>query len=239
MLGRTSVIANRYGHGRSSQAIQTVQHKAGVFSRRRPRPVLLAVSLALTLALTSPPSNSGVLAAANDPTYSNVWGTNYYGVYYFHSADFTLGWMKSAVNTANATIGHRTSRNPDFHETPSTFANGAVHYMSSVTNLCDGAQYWKACADAYSNQTFRLWFASNYCWTDGTNSTCGGTQYDVETVALNEMGHVNRLQHHVNPAYADAVVQAAPYPFSNATYGKNRALRWADIGALNALYGVD
>ncbi|MFP5343318.1 MAG: hypothetical protein ACLGIJ_10410 [Candidatus Limnocylindria bacterium] len=55
--------------------------------------------------------------------------------------------------------------------------------MSSVTNLCDGSQYWKACADAYTNQTFRLWFASNYCWTDGTNNTCGGTRYDVETVA--------------------------------------------------------
>jgi len=203
------------------------------YSRR-----LFAITLVFALMMGGGVPIRPAQAAANDPTYSNVWGTNYYGVYYFHSADLTLGWMKTAVNTANATIGHRTSRNPDFHETPSTSANGAVHYMSSVTNLCDGAQYWKACGDAYSDQTFRLWFASIYCWTDGTNDTCGGTRYDVETVALNEMGHVNRLQHHVNPAYSDAVVQATPYPYGQ-TYGINRALRWADIGALNALYGVD
>lgn len=78
------------------------------------------------------------------------------------------------------------------------------------------------------------------CWTDGTNSTCGGTRYDVETVALNEMGHVNRLGHHVNPDYADAVVQAVPYPFGSATgFGTNRALRWADHQALHALYGTE
>ena len=48
--------------------------------------------------------------------------------------------------------------------------------MSSVTNLCDGGQYWKACADAYPDQTFRLWLASNHCWTDGTNNKCWGTR---------------------------------------------------------------
>ena len=82
--------------------------------------------------------------------------------------------MKAAVNRANNPIGHRISRNPDFHATTSTSANRAVHYMSSVTNLCDGGQYWKTCADAYPDQTFRLWLASNHCWTDGTNNTCRG-----------------------------------------------------------------
>lgn len=199
---------------------------------------LLALTLAFGIVVGQGPTGPIANAAANDPTYSNVWGTNFVGTYYFHSADFTLGWMKSAVNRANATIGHRTSRNPDFHATTSTSANGAVHFMSSNTNDCDGVYGWKACADAYSNQTFRLWFANNFCWTDGTNNTCGGTRYDVETVALNEMGHVNRLRHHVNPAYADAVVQVTVYPYGQ-TYGTNRALRWADGGALNALYGVD
>lgn len=56
--------------------------------------------------------------------------------------------------------------------------------------------------------------------------------------SLNEMGHVNRLQHHINPAYADAVVQVTMYPYGQ-TYGTNRALRWADRGALDARYGVD
>lgn len=146
--------------------------------------------------------------------------------------------MKSAVNRANNTIGHRRTRNPDFHATTSTSANGNVHFMSSNANACDNVFGWKACADAYSDRTFRLYLASNYCWTDGTNNTCGGTRYDVETVALNEMGHVNRLQHHVNPAYADAVVQVTVYPYGQS-FGTNRALRWADGAALTELYGVD
>jgi len=163
------------------------------------------VLVAVALVFASFDSTSTARAAANDPIYSNVWGINFVGTYYFHDADFTLSWMRSAVNRANATIGHQTARNPDFHPTASTTANGNVHYMSSVSNLCDGFKYWKACADAATDRTFRLYFASNYCWTDGTTSTCGGTQYDVETVALNEMGHVNRLKHHLNPAYGDAV----------------------------------
>ena len=183
-------------------------------------------------------SISPVQGAADDPVYSDVWGKGFVGTYYFHSADFTLGWMKSAVNRANATIGHTDRANPDFHATTSTSANGNVHYMSSVTNLCDGIQYWKACADAYSNQTFRFYLASNYCWTDGTSSTCGGTRYDIETVSLNEMGHVNRLAHHVNPAYSDAVVQAVPYAYGQ-TYGTRRSLAWADLGGLHTLYGHD
>jgi len=197
------------------------------------------VLVAVGLVFASFESTSTARAAANDPIYSNVWGINFVGTYYFHDADFTLSWMRSAVNRANATIGHEATRNPDFHATTSTSANGAVHYMSSNNNACDNVYGWKACADGYTNQTFRLWFASNFCWTDGTSSTCGGTQYDVETVALNEMGHVNRLQHHVNPAYGDAVVQVNVYPYSDPTYGTNRALRWADAGALRTLYGVD
>lgn len=216
----------------SSVEAHTTRRRLG---RRSGAGILVAVALVFA----SFDSTSTARAAANDPISSNVWGINFVGGYYFHDADFTLGWMRSAVNRANATIGHQSTRNPDFHATTSTTANGAVHCMSSSTNACDNVYGWKACADAYTNQTFRLWFASNFCWTDGASSTCGGTQYDVETVALNEMGHVNRLQHHVNPAYGDAVVQVNVYPYSDPTYGRNRALRWADTGALRTLYGVD
>jgi hypothetical protein len=50
------------------------------------------------------------------------------------------------------------------------------------------------------------------------NRTCSGSTpsevdtYDVQSVVLNEMGHVNTLGHHVNPDYGDAVVQLDPGP---------------------------
>lgn len=197
----------------------------------------LAVIASLLL-LSSAPARAR--ANLSDPRYSNVWGLDFGGTYYFHGNEFPAAWMKSAINRANATIGHGDARNPDFHVTTSTSANGVVHYMSSATNDCDLVYNWRGCADAYPDRTFRLWLASNACWTDGTNSTCGGTRYDVETVALNEMGHVNRLGHHVNPDYADAVVQADVYPYGSSTgFGTNRALRWADHQALHALYGTE
>lgn len=52
------------------------------------------------------------------------------------------------------------------------------------------------------------------------------------------MGHVNFLAHHVNPAYADSVVQAQPVSYPNTNW-QMRTLRWADTGRLNLIYGQD
>lgn len=96
--------------------------------------------------------------------------------------------------------------------------------------------------------TWIVWLQGNVCWTDGTNNTCTtGSRYDVQTVMLNELGHVNTLAHHLpekghetNPDYDDAVVQAAPDPVgAGHPFAFNRSLRWADIGALRARYGAD
>ncbi|MBI2775905.1 MAG: hypothetical protein HYX57_01380 [Chloroflexi bacterium] len=176
-------------------------------------------------------------AAAPDPIKSDVWGKGFTGTYRFAS-NVPSGWMRSAISRAIATISSTSYANPTFRVTTSSTANGTIQYLKPSSNSCDGDLSWRACADAYSDKPFRLWLASDTCWTDGTNSTCGGTKYDVETVALNEMGHINRLSHHVNPAYSDAVVQLTPYPYGQI-YGTNRFLRWADNDGLHALYGHD
>ena len=204
--------------------------------------MVLLVLAGLLLLATWP---SATLGAAPDPSKGNTWGTSFVGSYRF-AANVTLAWMRSAVSRAVVTISHTASANPDFHLTTGSSANGTIQYLSSLTTYCDQYLNWKGCGDAYSDKTFRVWLASNYCWTDGTSSTCpSGTKYDVETVALNEMGHVNRLLHHLpatphdtNAAYGDAVVQAVPDPFGHP-FGTNRSLRWADQDALRALYGRD
>lgn len=197
----------------------------------------LIVSLVTLIALFGGVGSAA--GAAPDPLKSGLWGQDFRGTYRFH--DMTLAWMQAAVNRANATIGHIDARNPDFEASTGT-TNGDVHYWPASQNDCDGSLTWIGCADAFSSLTYRLWLSSGRCWTDGTNLTCAGTQYDVETVALNEMGHVNRLSHHLpeaphgsNPNYSDAVVQAYPDPFGHV-FGTNRAIRWADHQALHALY---
>lgn len=204
--------------------------------------------LALALgALLMTASVGNVQAAAPDPLKSALWPLDYVGSYYFY-AEMSAGWMRTAINAANTTIGHRSTRNPDFHPTTSSSAKGKIRYRAASQNSCDGSFTWTACADAYSDFTWRLWLSSEKCWTDGSNNTCSsGTKYDVQTVALNEMGHINRLSHHLpttrhddNPDYDDAVVQLIPDPVgSTHPFGVNRAIRWADHAALYSRYGPD
>lgn len=217
-------------------------------SIRRPKRIALVLTAAALLLSVLPSVARG---GAPDPLKTDIWGKSFIGTYRF-AANVTVGWMKSAISRAVATISNTSYANPNFRLTSGSSANGTIQYVSSVQGApgalsCDGSWNWKGCGDAFSDKTFRVWLASNYCWTDGASSTCTGTKYDAETVALNEMGHVNRLSHHLpttphdtNATYGDAVVQAIPDPVgSGHPFGTNRYLRSADQAALHALYGHD
>jgi len=105
-------------------------------------------------------------------------------------------------------FGHSSARNPDFHSVAESDPHDGHLRMvdgSDPQYLCGGVRYWLACA---GTSTYRLWFSSEYCWRSGADHTCfnhpDATDYDLESVALNELGHVNGLAHHLNPRYADA-----------------------------------
>lgn len=195
---------------------------------------------------------SGVLpASANLPdpyTGTWKWPLNYVGTYRYDST-FGLTWMRNEANAAQPKIGHTAYQNPDFHVTTSTSANGTLKMANSNLVSCFGSYNWLGCA-AYDPSTLK-WSVTlathdsvvrgnNVCWTnDGAYATCSDhPQYDVWTVVLNEMGHVSTLGHHVNPDYADAVVQASPR-FKGEADWKMRDLRSADLQALSNRYGRD
>lgn len=205
--------------------------------------VIVTAVMAL-LWLTHPGAVDG---AARDPYLGSwKWPNAYVGTYHYHPG-MTLLWMKQAATRANATIGHSAYQNPDFHVTSSESTTGYIDQVSNG-NSCFGKVGWVGCAYYDSSPTWYVWLASQVCWTDGTNSEpCSGTKFDVETVTLNEMGHVSTLGHHLpetshdvqgNATYDDAVVQAVPDPWGHP-FGSNRALRWADTSALSARYGRD
>jgi len=161
------------------------------------------------------------------------WPTDYVGTYRFDS-NFTTGWMQSAVSRA---------------VTPSSSANGVVSRGSNATSCNGGQTLWGACAQySPSRLTWSVQFATEWCWTDGTSTSCTNKPtYDIESVALNEMGHVATLAHHspttshdVQGAktYGESVVQYVPDPFSHV-FGVRRSLGLADTGALHARYGTD
>ena len=206
--------------------------------------VKIVALLAGVILATSVPATA---SAHNDPYIGSwQWPTDYVGTYRFDST-FSIGWMRSAVSRAETTIGHQDSRNPDFHTTTSSSANGVVSLRSNG-NSCNGSVYpWGACAQySPANLTWTLWFASQWCWTDGASTSCtDAPRYDVESVALNEMGHVNTLAHHPpttshdvqgSTTYGESVVQFVPDPASHV-FGVRRSLGVADHGALHARYG--
>lgn len=199
----------------------------------------------VTVAVTALP------AAANAPdpyTGTWKWPLNYVGTYRY-DASLGLTWMRNEGNAAHGVIGHSPYRNPDFHVTTSSSANGTMKMANSNVTSCLGSYNWLGCAVySPSNLTWAVTLAThdsivrgnNVCWTnDGAYATCSNhPQYDVWTVVLNELGHVSTLGHHVNPDYSDAVVQRSPRYKGEADW-KMRSLRWADNDALRLRYGTD
>ena len=203
----------------------------------------LGAGLALLLAVGSA-APTPAAAAANDPVLLGwTWPVNTYGTWRFGSFPAT-SWMRTGVSNAVYTISRAPYRNPYFTLTTGTSANVTVEYLDSSVTSCPGAvpYNWVGCAKTTATSPFTTWWvrlASNRCWTNGAGGrTCGSDTgaFDVETVTLNEMGHVNNLAHHVNPAYADAVVQGVPTSYPNTNW-QMRTLRWADNGRLYLLYG--
>lgn len=202
----------------------------------------LAGVLAVSVPATASAHNDGYLG-------SWQWPTDYVGTYRF-DAGFSSSWMQSAFSRAVTTIGHQDSRNPDFEVTTASSANGVVSLRSNESTCgLNGPIHWGACAQySPSNLTWTVWLATQWCWTDGTSTSCTDTpRYDVESVALNELGHVATLAHHLPTTshdvqgaatYGESVVQAVPDPFSHV-FGVRRSLGLADTGALHARYGTD
>jgi hypothetical protein len=205
----------------------------------------LGAGIALWLAVGTL-SPGPATAADYDPVLLGwTWPAGYTGSWRFGSFP-TTAWMRTAVTNAVTTISHSPYRNPDFEYTTGTSANVTVEYVDPSLNACPGLYpyTWIGCAKTSATSpftTWRVWLASNRCWTNGSGGrTCASDTgaFDVETLTLNEMGHVNILAHHVNPAYSDAVVQAVPTSYPNTDW-QMRSLRWADTGRLNLLYGRD
>lgn len=203
----------------------------------------LGAGLALLLVVGSA-APAPAAAAAYDPLLDLGWtwpaGTT--GTWRFGSFP-TTSWMRTAVTNAVNTASHTAYANPDFEYTTSSSANVTVEYKDGGTS-CAGKTGWVGCAKTGISAPFTtwwVWLASNRCWTNGSGGrTCGSDTgaFDAETITLNEMGHVNFLAHHVNPAYADSVVQAQPVSYPNTNW-QMRTLRWADTGRLNLIYGQD
>jgi hypothetical protein len=158
------------------------------------------------------------LAHGPDPLLgTGLWQKDQVVPYQWSSISTPPTWMATAIDLGAGDVAEsRASRAAVFVRAAS--ANGIIAYGGWVP--CDS--YGIACMDRTGmwNGTFGVWFRPHgwafdwglLRWCQAMSTPTNGC-YDAENVALDELGHVEILGHHVNYAdesdFTDAVVQTA------------------------------
>jgi hypothetical protein len=184
----------------------------------KPRITAAAAAACLIAAALGVPGRA--LAHGPDPLIpgsGTLWSRDQVVPYQWQSGSVPPGWMATAIDLGAGDVGEsRNSRAAVFvraSSAPATFAYGGW-------NPCDS--YGIACMDrtGMTNGRFGVWFRpQGWAFDWGTLKWCQSYStapngcYDAETTALDELGHVEILGHHVNFAdesdFTDAVVQYA------------------------------
>ncbi|MEO7663608.1 MAG: hypothetical protein ABIV26_00660, partial [Candidatus Limnocylindrales bacterium] len=208
-------------------------------SRRGRRTLAVSIVVAGAALVTS-----GVVRAHGpDPTVgTTLWAPDQVVVYAWKAGQAPPAWMATPIDAAAADASRsRASRAATFAR--GTSAASVIAYGEPTG--CSAAGI--ACFDRSGAPTsFRMWFrAHGFVFDWGTLRWCQGLTtfangcFDVETVALDEFGHVEVLGHHVNDAdqgdYADAVVQAVSHA-RPATGWDSHALAPCDTARLQLEY---
>lgn len=173
--------------------------------------ILAAACLSLATA-------SAAVAHGPDPLIpgsGTLWPRDTVATYQWQIGSVPPAAMATAIDLGAGDVGEsRKSRAAQFFRmpnSPATIAYGGWNPCSS---------FGIACADrtGMTNNVFGVWFRPHgwafdwgklrWCQIDSSNGC-----YDAERVALDELGHIEVLGHHVNYAdesdYTDAIVQFA------------------------------
>ncbi len=203
---------------------------------RRMRPVLAAFAI---LAATIAP----VVAHAPDPLLGGkLWAQDQVVGYGWKSGQVPPGWATSAIDAGAADAGgSRASRAARFVRT--TNPTSLIAYGEPTGCSAAGIACFNRTG---APSSFKMWFrAHGYVfdwgklrWCQGLTALANGC-FDVENIALDEFGHVEILEHHVNYGdgsdYLDAVVQTASRAYPKAGWNAH-ALGRCDVARLQLEY---
>jgi hypothetical protein len=179
-----------------------------------PRRIVRPSAAALLLAVLASSFPAPAAAHAPDPALSSsAWSPDKTLTWTWSSSQVPPSWLQGAfeLGAADSNLS-RSSRAPIFVRQGG--AKSTVAY-GEPTGCGPGGL---ACFSRSLPTSFRIWFrAHGYRFEWGTLRWCQGPSgfvngcYDVENIALDELGHVEGLQHHSNYSdhrdYQDAVVQ--------------------------------
>ena len=205
-------------------------------------PRIAAVSLVAAAALSL--RVGPVLAHGPDPVIGTAtWARDQVVPYQWSPTGIPPSWMAAAIDAGAGDVGEsRASRAAVFARSVS--APAQIAYGGYVP--CDS--YGIACMDRSGmyNGTFGVWFRPQgwafdwgyLRWCQGLSIPTNGC-YDAENVALDELGHVEILGHHVNYSdasdFTDAVVQYAARQRPNTGWNQHLFGR-CDVARLQLEY---
>lgn len=187
---------------------------------------------------------------ANGPDPAGSWGK------WSQEQRLVYGWLTGYVPPATTMQPPINRAAADSNSTNTSkaaaFAPGAgeglIAYGASGTGWTCGptgiACFWGGGSGGWFHINFRVHgtvltnpdgstFTVRWCDIDASNSSC----WDVENVALDEMGHVLLLGHHSNPDYLDAIVQASSHTMGGVGWNVHNFAK-CDVAQLQLKYDV-
>ncbi|MFI5227194.1 MAG: hypothetical protein ACHQ3P_11030 [Candidatus Limnocylindrales bacterium] len=214
----------------------------GSFGRRSRLTCVLrsAVVAAASLVLASAPA----LAHGPDPMLgTGLWSRDQVVTYQWSAVAVPPAWMAAAIDAGAGDVAEsRDSRAAVFMRTAS--APASIGYGAYVP--CDSVGI--ACMDrsGMASGVFGVWFRpqgwvfdwGSLRWCQSQSTPTNGC-FDAENLALDELGHVEILGHHVNYAdasdFADAVVQSGARVRPNTGWNQH-AFGRCDVARLQLEY---
>lgn len=212
----------------------------------RPTPSARRLAIVATLASALAvllPAGGPAIAHGPDPILSGgLFGQGQSLAFKWSSAGTPPSAMRTAI-VAAAKDASTTDRAKAPTFAYSSGAASSVYYGTDVPCGTNGI----ACMRRYVPDSFRVWFRENgrrfdwgtlrWCELSGSPDGC----YEIENVMLDELGHVDVLDHHdnldSNSDYRDAVVQT--YSRTKPNSGWNvHAFERCDVATLQQQYDV-
>ena len=200
------------------------------------------VAGALATLVAAAPAATAFSSGTPDPTFSPAWAQDTALGYRWAGGVAPPAAMHTALDAgASDATATRGSRAPAFVYNPS--AANVVTYGTVVPCGVNGL----ACFARNVPAGFGVWFRENghrfdwgtLNWCEMTGSPTGC--FSAETVMIDELGHVDGLDHHVNAAdgsdYTDAVVQGLTHAKPQVGWNAKQFGR-CDVAALQQVYDV-
>lgn len=201
------------------------------------------IKLAAVLLIVIAPLTA--LGHSADPTFSGaLWAQNQIVKYSWKSGLVPPAWMKPAINAASADNNDtRRSRAAEF-----TYQSGASSKVSYGEPSGCGVN-GIACMSRTAPSSFKVKYRKHgkvfdwgtLKWCQKYDGTAPNGCYDVRNIHLDELGHVQILQHHANYSsnsdYGQAIVQTYSRTKGHSGWDTH-AYKACDVATLQKKYDV-